>query len=263
MSSSHLIGPSDLRWRTKTVWYGVTLKAMKKGFQNYESWTPPTRCTFGKVTNNMSCLENVQHCPQTSYCLNRNTFLSKHLSLSNRRNAFQHITFHTGGDASEESYSMALKLAHKILGVYTSATHIVSVSMGNEPKEFMDNVLQDGTFRNEENNSEYFEDLFTDFVPVEDLGDTEFYTESEPSSPYKSLESVGLKSSLSSHLNAFSSDDSRDQKSRRSMSLSAGSRSRSNSEGSIDMFYDYSNSSDDGKKFVRCWDRNLASFFDE
>jgi hypothetical protein len=153
---------------------------------------------------------------------------------------------HAGGDASEESYSMALKLAHNILGVYTSATHIVSVSMGNEPKEFMDHVLQDGTFRSEENDSESFEDLFTELVPIEDLGDTEFYTESEPSSPYKSLESVGLKSTQSSRLNAFSSDDS-DQKYRHSMSLSTGTRSRSNSEGSIDMFYDYSNSSDDGE----------------
>ena len=157
------------------------------------------------------------------------------------------VTLHAGGDASEESYSMALKLAHNILGVYTSATHIVSVSMGNEPKEFMDNVLQDGMFRSEKNDSESFEDLFTEFVPPEDLEDTEFYTESEPSSPYKSLDSVGLKSTQSSRLNAFSSDDGTDQKYRHSMSLSTGTRSRSNSEGSIDMFYDYSNSSDDGK----------------
>lgn len=122
--------------------------------------------------------------------------------------------------------------------------------MGEEPKGFLDNVFQDGMFSRIDNEPECYDDLFTQFIPFEDMEYREYFTghnESDRTSyfhrglSHRSNGSVGVNTIATTGSTEYDGLDSYDT---RDGDLTPSLRSRSDSGGSVDMFYDYSNSSD-------------------
>lgn len=122
--------------------------------------------------------------------------------------------------------------------------------MGEEPQGFLDNIFQDGMFSRIDNESECYDDLFTHYIPFEEMEMREYFTghnESERRSYFhrglslRSIGSVGVNTIITTGSTGFDGMDSYDT---RDGDLTPSLRSRSDSGGSVDMFYDYSNSSD-------------------
>ena len=65
-----------------------------------------------------------------------------------------------GSLASAITVAIAADLALNLIGVFSHASNIKHVKMGEEPKEFLKNILQDGIFSTEGNESECYTDLF-------------------------------------------------------------------------------------------------------
>lgn len=75
----------------------------------------------------------------------------------------------TGSQVSEEIFSKGKKNAEKLLGIFTNASKVEVVKMGEEPAGFFENVLQDGMFSREKNDSECYDDLFSGYVLTVDV----------------------------------------------------------------------------------------------
>lgn len=122
--------------------------------------------------------------------------------------------------------------------------------MGEEPLGFLENIFQDGMFSRIDNESECYDDLFTHYIPFEEMEMREYFTgrnESERRSYYhrdlslRSIGSFGVNTIITTGSTGVDGMDSYDT---RDGDLTPSLRSRSDSGGSVDMFYDYSNSSD-------------------
>ena len=74
-----------------------------------------------------------------------------------------------GNQVSEENFLEGKKMAEKILGIFTNANKVEIVKMGEEPSGFLENVLQDGIFSRERNDSECYDDLFSGRVLTIDV----------------------------------------------------------------------------------------------
>lgn len=68
-------------------------------------------------------------------------------------------------------FAIGLKLAGNLLSVYTNATTVEIANMGKEPETFLENVLLDGMFSREVNETECYDDLFSGYVlrPLKDV----------------------------------------------------------------------------------------------
>ena len=111
----------------------------------------------------------------------------------------------TGSQVSEEIFSKGKKNAEKLLGIFTNASKVEVVKMGEEPAGFFENVLQDGMFSREKNDSECYDDLFSGYVLTVDVDcDTDGSTVSKnsPNEEY-SGDKYDLPSSLPAYLPAY------------------------------------------------------------
>ena len=160
----------------------------------------------------------------------------------------------------------AVELAHKLLGVFTTATHVECVQMGQEPDRFLENILQDGAFSETDDHTELYNDLFTEYSAEEVSPLDKSFSVSHDSYSYSRsyfqpgvfskspiwtpVTTVNTLASKSTGCTGAEGPDSCDTQYLSGETADAQTpsiRSRSDSgDSSVDMFYDYSNSSDDG-----------------
>ena len=178
---------------------------------------------------------------------------------------FPYYLLDTGSKASSHACATAVQLAQKLLGVFTSATHVECVQMGQEPDGFLENILQDGTFSKTEDHAEWYNDLFTGYSQEEPSPvDKSFsvshdsysrsyfhpgiYLKSPTWTPITTtINTLASKSTGSTGVEGLDSCDTKYLNGELVDAQTPSIRSRSDSEdSSVDMFYDYSNSSDDG-----------------
>lgn len=176
-----------------------------------------------------------------------------------------HNLLDPGSKASSHAFATAVKLAQKLLGVFTSATHVECVQMGQEPDGFLENILQDGTFSKIEDHAEWYNDLFTGYSQEEPSPVDKSFSVSHDSysrsyfhpgiflkSPTwtpitTTINTLASKSTGSTGVEGLDSCDTKYLNGELVDAQTPSIRSRSDSEdSSVDMFYDYSNSSDDG-----------------
>lgn len=137
--------------------------------------------------------------------------------------------------------------------------------MGQEPDGFLENILQDGTFSKTEDHAEWYNDLFTGYSQEEPSPVDKSFSVSHDSysrsyfhpgiflkSPTwtpitTTINTLASKSTGSTGVEGLDSCDTKYLNGELVEAQTPSIRSRSDSEdSSVDMFYDYSNSSDDG-----------------
>ena len=177
-----------------------------------------------------------------------------------------HIYF-IGSKASSNACAAAAKLAQKLLGVFSTASHVECIKMGQEPDRFLENILQDGAFSQSVDHAESYNDLFMGYsseeLPPLDKSfsvshdsysrsyfQPDIYSKSPTWTPITTtINTLASKSTGSTGMEGLDSFDTKYLNGEVAGAQTPSIRSRSESEDSsdsVEMFYDYSNSSDDG-----------------